>query len=75
VDVNKSMQSSLHFRAKGALLNIKYILHTAVSPTSSFQQYFFFLTGSLKKILFFQAYARAPVLTVNGGTGGFDGFR
>ncbi len=23
----------------------------------------------------YQAYARAPVLTINGGTGGFDGFR
>ena len=22
-----------------------------------------------------QAYARAPVLTVNGGNGGFDGYR
>ena len=23
----------------------------------------------------FQAYARAPVLTINGGNGGFDGYR
>ena len=34
-----------------------------------------YLNAFVLKFILLQAYARAPVLTINGGNGGFDGYR